>query len=232
MALATAMEGWRMSDAVRVLVVDDHAMVRAGLRKLLDEAGDLEFVGEASDGVEAVAQFSRLQPDVVLMDLVMPGMDGAQATACICEQSPGARVVAMTSFDEDDLVGGALDAGAVCCLIKDARPEVIYETVREASRENGSLDVAAMRAAARLRDDEVGHDLSPRERQVLRCLATGWSNEEIAAELAISVGTVRGHVGKILKKLRAPNRTAAVVLALEHRLVKTPHPGQPHAREV
>ena len=212
---------------VRVLIVDDHVMVRVGLRKLLKEAGDLELVGEAADGVAAVSEFSRLQPDVVLMDLVMPVMDGAQATARICRQSPGARIVAMTSFDQADLVRGALDAGALGCLLKDACPEVLYEAVREAAQGRASIDCAALGAAARRRTDELGRDLSPRERQVLCCLATGLTNEEIAAQLDISLGTVRVHVGKVLKKLSVPNRTAAVVAALEHGLVTTPRPASP-----
>ena len=225
--------GDTLNDLVRtrVLVVDDHLMVRAGLRKLLGEAEDLEFAGEAGDGAGALAQFTLLRPDVVLMDLVMPGMDGAEATARICASSPGARVVAMTSFDEDGLVGQALDAGAVCCLIKDACPQAIYDTVREAAGREGPLDVAAVRATARIRQDELGRDLSPRERQVLRCLATGMTNEAIAAELDLSLGTVRVHVGRILKKLHAPNRTAAVVVALEHGLVSSPRPGAAHGRE-
>ena len=199
-------------------------MVRTGLRKYLDAAEDVEVVGEARDGSEAVTQCARLRPDVVLMDLVMPVMDGPEATARIRSEQPDVQVVAVTSYVQDDLVQRALDAGAVGYLLKDARPEAVLQAVRDAGEGRGSVDSAALRAMMRRSHDRVGRDLTGREREVLRLLAEGLSNDEIAAQIGIVTGTASLHVSSILAKLEAPNRTAAVLIAVKHGLVENPAP--------
>jgi NarL family two-component system response regulator LiaR len=202
---------------IRVMIVDDHGVVREGLKAYLSAAEDLEVVGEAADGAEAVQECRRLDPDVVLMDLVMPVMDGAAATARIRQDNPAVKVIALTSFAADDLVQRALDAGATSYLLKDTRPEALVPAVRDAYAGRGTIDSKAMQAMMRRQD--LGWDLSPREREVLALLVKGLTNEEIAAKLILSGGTVRLHVSNILLKLHAPNRTSAAVIAVENRLV-------------
>jgi NarL family two-component system response regulator LiaR len=209
-----------MSDPLRtrVLLVDDHLMVREGLKVLLSTAPDLEVVGEAANGAEAAELVRLLQPDVVLMDIVMPVMNGAEATARIKEAFPAVQVVALTSFAEGELVEQTLQAGAISFLLKDSRPEALVQAVRDAHNGRGTFDTGALQAALHLRQDEVGHDLTPREREVLVLVAAGLSNNEIAERLLLSVGTVRLHVSSILTKLEAPNRTTAAVIAMKHGL--------------
>ena len=201
---------------IRVMIVDDHGVVREGLKAFLSAAEDLEVVGEAADGAEAVQECRRLDPDVVLMDLVMPVMDGAAATARIKEQNPAVQVIALTSFAADDLVQRALDAGAISYLLKDTRPEALPPAVRDAYAGRGTIDSKAMEAM--MRRERLGWDLTPREREVLGLLVKGLTNEEIAEALILSQGTVRLHVSNVLMKLRAPNRTSAAVIAVENRL--------------
>jgi two-component system, NarL family, response regulator LiaR len=210
-----------VSDAghIRVMIVDDHSMVREGLKVLLSTCGDIEVVGEAGDGAEAVTLCSALEPDVVLMDILMPVMDGAAATARITAACPAVRVIALTSFVDEELVEQALDAGAISYLLKDARPDALVQSIRDACDGRGTIDSGAMKALLHRRHDEVGKDLTPREREVLALLAAGKSNKEIAEELTLSVGTVRLHVSNILSKLEAPNRTTAAAIAMKHRLV-------------
>ena len=205
---------------IRVLIVDDHPMVRAGLARFLEEDEGVLVVGEAKDGAEAVALCERLAPDVVLMDVVMPVMDGAEATAAITRASPGVRVLALTSYAQDDLVRRTLDAGALGCMLKDARPEALLRAVRDAYAGRGSVDSSVLRAMMQQPREKVGADLTRRELEVLQLLATGLSNDEIAARLVVSGGTVRQHMTHIMSKLQAPNRTAAVVVAIEHGLVR------------
>jgi NarL family two-component system response regulator LiaR len=198
------------------MIVDDHRMVREGLKTFLSTHDDLDVVGEAADGAEAVELCPQVEPDVVLMDVVMPVMDGAVATARIRETCPGIQVIALTSFVEEDLVERALDAGAISYLLKDSEPERLAQAVRDAYEGRGTIDGQAMQAL-RQRDD-VGGELTPREREVLKLLAAGLSNSEIAERLFLSVGTVRLHVSNILGKLGAPNRTSAAVIAMKHGL--------------
>jgi NarL family two-component system response regulator LiaR len=200
---------------IRVMIVDDHGVVREGLKAYLSAAEDLEVVGEASNGAEAVQECRRLDPDVVLMDLVMPVMDGAAATAKIKESNPTTQVIALTSFAADDLVQRALDAGAISYLLKDTRPEALPPAVRDAYAGRGTIDSKAMQA---LRRQPLGSDLTGREREVLTLLVKGLTNEEIAEKLILSLSTVRLHVSNVLLKLNAPNRTAAAVVAVENRL--------------
>ncbi len=202
---------------IRVMIVDDHGVVREGLKAYLSAAEDLEVVGEAADGAEAVLECRRLDPDVVLMDLVMPVMDGAAATARIKHANPAVKVIALTSFAADDLVQRALDAGATSYLLKDTRPEALVPAVRDVYAGKGTIDSKAMQAMMRRQD--LGWDLSPREREVLALLVKGMTNEEIAGKLILSTGTVRLHVSNILLKLHAPNRTSAAVIAVENRLI-------------
>jgi NarL family two-component system response regulator LiaR len=204
---------------IRVMIVDDHQMVREGLKVLLSTCDDIAVVGEAADGAEAVDLCLAVRPDVVLMDVMMPVMDGAEATAEITAAFPDVRVIALTSFVDQDYVEKALDAGAISYLLKDARPDALTQAIRDAVEGRGTIDSSAMRALmARRQDDEVGRELTVREREVLRLLAAGMSNKEIADDLTLSVGTVRLHVSNILSKLGAPNRTTAAAIAMKHGL--------------
>jgi two-component system, NarL family, response regulator LiaR len=202
---------------IRVLIVDDHGIVREGLKMYLAVDSEFEVVGEASNGAEAVEECRRLQPDVVLMDLVMPVMDGAAATARIREMYPTVQVVALTSFAADDLVQRALDAGAISYLLKDTRPDALRPAVKDAYAGRGTIDGKAMKAMLK-RSRDVGGDLTPREREILGLVAKGLTNEEIGERLFLSLSTVRLHVSNVLMKLNAPNRTMAAVMAIERRL--------------
>lgn len=204
---------------IRVLIVDDHQMVREGLKVLLSTHDDIVVVGEAADGAEAVEQCRLLEPDVVLMDVMMPVMDGAEATARVIEACPGIRVIALTSFVDERYVEKAFDAGAIGYLLKDARPEALTRAIRDAVDGRGTIDSGAVKVLMERRQhDQVGSDLTTREREVLSLLAAGLSNKEIAEKLTLSVGTVRLHVSNILAKLGAPNRTTAAAIAMKHGL--------------
>ena len=209
-----------MSDPrrTRVLIVDDHLMVREGLKSLLSTALDLDVVGEAANGAEAVELVPLAKPDVVLMDLLMPVMNGAEATALMKEAYPLVEVIALTSYADGELVERTLQAGAIGFLLKDARSEALVRAIRDARDGRGTIDAGAMQSVMHQRQDEVGRDLTPREREVLALLAAGMSNNDIARRLVLSVGTVRLHVSNILAKLGAPNRTTAAVIAMKHGL--------------
>ena len=209
-----------MSEAhdIRVLIVDDHQMVREGLKVLLSTCDDIEVVAEAANGAEALEQCRLAGPNVVLMDILMPVMDGAEATAQITAAWPDIRVVALTSYLDQEYVEKTLDAGAISYLLKDARPEALTRAIRDAVQGRGTIDSGAMRVLMERRVDDVGRDLTAREREVLVLLAGGLSNKEIAETLTLSVGTVRLHVSNILAKLGAPNRTTAAAIAMKHGL--------------
>jgi len=204
----------------RVLVADDHALLRDSLTRLLDGADDLEVVGAAADGAHAVSLAAEHEPDVVLMDIEMPGLDGIAATAELARVQPGARVVMLTTFGDHDRVMQALDAGAVGYLLKDAEPEEIVRAVRAAAGGESPLAPRAGTAllAARARP-RPGAELSAREREVLELVALGRSNREIGQQLFISTKTVSVHVSNILAKLGAGGRTEAAALARRHGLV-------------
>jgi len=204
---------------VRVLIVDDHHMVIEGLKVFLSASDDMEVVGTAANGAEALAACERLVPDVVLMDVMMPVMDGAEATARIREANPDIQVIALTSFVEEDLVERTLDAGAISYLLKDSDPDALLRAIREARSGRGTIDSTAMRAMRQRQKNVVGGTLTPRELEVLALLAAGLSNGEIAERLTLSLGTARLHVGSILSKLEAPNRTTAVIIAMKNGLV-------------
>jgi NarL family two-component system response regulator LiaR len=203
------------------MIVDDHLMVRDGLKVFLSTQQDIEVVAEVGDGAQAVAICPKVQPDVVLMDIVMPGMNGPTATARIRATCPRVQVIALTSFVEENLVQAALQAGAISYLLKDVHPDKLAAAVRDASCGRGTVDAQAAQALLQSEpeNDAVGADLTPREREVLALLAAGKTNKEIAVALSISAGTVRLHVSNILSKLGAGNRTEAAAVALQHGLV-------------
>jgi NarL family two-component system response regulator LiaR len=203
------------------MLVDDHAVVRSGLGAFLLAFDDLELVGEAGGGEEAVRLCEQLRPDVVLMDLVMPGMDGAVATRAIRERCPQIQVIALTSFKEKELVQGALEAGAIGYLLKNVAANELAGAIRAAHAGRPTLAPEAAQAliqAAR-EPPSPGYDLTPREREVLALMVEGLSNPEIAERLVLSASTVKFHVSNILSKLGVTSRTEAVALAVQHHLV-------------
>ena len=203
---------------IRVLIVDDHPMVREGLRSLLSTVLDLDVVGEATNGAEAVELVPLTRPDVVLMDIAMPVMNGADATARIKKAFPSVQVIALTGYANGELTEQTLAAGAIGYLLKDSRLEALVQAVRDARDGRGTIDASALQSVMSRRQDDVGADLTPREREVLALLAAGMSNGEIGQRLVLSVGTVRVHVGSILAKPGVPNRTSAAILAVKHGL--------------
>lgn len=209
---------------VRVMLVDDHNVVRSGLAAFLMVFDDLELIGEAANGKEAISLCKELQPDVILMDLVMPEMDGAAATKVIRERWPHTQIVALTSFKEDDLIQGALKAGAIGYLLKNVSADELAEAIRAAHAGRPTLAPEAAQAlihASRFPADQVGFDLTEREHEVLALLVEGKSNPEIAEELVVSRSTVKFHVSSILSKLNVSSRTEAVSLALKQKIVKS-----------
>jgi NarL family two-component system response regulator LiaR len=209
-------------ERVRVLLVDDHAVVRQGLRAFLRLQPDLEVVGEAAGGESAVAAAASARPDVVLMDLVMPGGDGVAAIRDLAGAAPGARVLVLSSFADDDRVFAAMQAGAAGYLLKDVEPDALAEAIREVHRGRPALhpDVAA-RLMRRVADPAgpAAESLTPREREVLQLVVEGYANKQIARRLGITEKTVKTHVSSILAKLRVSDRTAAAVLAIRQGLV-------------
>ncbi|MCC6190325.1 MAG: response regulator transcription factor [Anaerolineales bacterium] len=207
---------------IRVLIVDDHTVVRRGLADfLLAEGEALALVGEARDGPEAVSLCRQLRPDVVLMDLVMPGMDGATATRHIREACPAIQVIALTSFREQDLVQGALKAGAIGYLLKNVSAAELASAIHAAHAGRPTLAPEAAQALIRATQapPPPGHDLTPREREVLALMARGLNNTEIARRLVISASTAKFHVSSILSKLGVASRTEAVALAVQSHIV-------------
>lgn len=208
---------------IRVMLVDDHAVVRSGLSTFLMTCDNMELVGEVSSGEQALTMCRKIRPDVVLMDLVMPGMDGATATRLIREQCPEIQVIALTSFKEQELVQGALQAGAIGYLLKDISADELANAIRAAYAGKPTLAPEAAQVliqAARLPAERIGFDLTEREREVLGLMVQGLSNNDIAERLFISRSTAKFHVSSILSKLGSGSRTEAVSIALQNHLVK------------
>ncbi len=209
-----------MSDLIRILIADDHFVVRQGLAALLVPRNGMEVVGEAATGREAVDRARVLQPDVILMDMMMPEMDGPEAIVLIKQENPAARILVLTSFGESKQISAAIQAGALGYLLKDSSPDDLLHAIRSVHR--GSLvltqDLALKLMQAQPTPTPLDQ-LTERETDVLRLLAQGQSNQEIAKNLNISMTTVRSHVSNILMKLNVSNRTQAALVAQERRLL-------------
>jgi DNA-binding NarL/FixJ family response regulator len=218
-----------VSEQVRVLVVDDDDLMRAGLRSVLASEESIEVVGESADGREAIAAARKLRPDVVLMDIRMPELDGISATSELLSASPDVRVVVLTTFEDDEYVFGALSAGASGFLLKRTRPEDLIAAIHTIAAGEALLSPAVTRTvidrmAAAPPPDSRAHErldeLTPREREVLELIARGLSNSEIASELVVEESTVKTHVKRILMKLHARDRVQAVIFAYESGLTR------------
>jgi len=207
---------------IRVIVVDDHAMLRRGLKFFLKGYDDLELVGEAGSGKEAIELCAQTEPDVILMDMMMPDMDGAETTRIIRECHHGVQVIALTSFQEEDLIERALQAGAIGYLLKNVPADELARAVRKAHAGRSTLAPEATEAliqATRRRSGQIDYGLTGREQEVLALLMEGLSNAEIAERLVVSVATVKFHMRGILSKLGVSSRAEAVALAWEQNLV-------------
>jgi NarL family two-component system response regulator LiaR len=212
-----------MTASIRVLIADDHAILRKGIRALLSTEPGIEVVGETGDGLETVAQAHALRPDVILMDLVMPEMDGIEATRRITAEQPGVRVLVLTSFAADDKVFPAIKAGALGYILKDSGPAELVQAIHQVYRGQPSLEpTIALKVLYELshppQQPPTPKPLSERELEVLRLLAQGKSNREIAEQLVITELTVRTHVSNILGKLHLASRTQAALYALKEGL--------------
>jgi len=205
---------------IKILLVDDHTVVRSGLSKFLMVNKDLKLVGEASDGSEAIQMVALHKPDVVLMDLMMPGVDGITATREIHQKYPKVKIIALTSFAEQNMVQGALQAGATSYLQKNVSAKELGIAIRSAYEGKMTLSPEAAQVLANsVAQPQIhGEQLTERERDVLKCMADGLSNNEIAEKLVISLGTVKFHVSNIFHKLGVESRVEAVKLAIEQKL--------------
>ena len=206
---------------IRVLLVDDHAVVRSGLSKFLMVNKDLELVAEASDGAEAVTMVSLHKPDVVLMDLMMPGVDGITATREIHQKFPQVKVIALTCFSEQNMVQGALQAGAAGYLQKNVTAVELANAIRStyAGRMTLSAEAAQVLAQSVTQPHLPGNELTERERDVLKCMVEGLNNNEIAERLVVSLGTVKFHISNIFQKLGVDSRVEAVKMSIERKLI-------------
>ena len=201
---------------IRVVVVDDHRLVRAGLATLLNSAGDMEIVGEAANGEQGVEVAADVRPDVVLMDLSMPVLDGIEATRRLLEKAPDARVVALTSFSDRQRVSDVLEAGAIGYLLKDCAPDELLAAVRAAAAGHAPLDPRVAGALLPARTASVASTLSGRELEVLRLAADGLANKQIARRLGISESTVKVHLGNVFKRIGVTDRTSAAIWARDN----------------
>jgi NarL family two-component system response regulator LiaR len=206
---------------IRVMIVDDHDMVRRGLRAFLMAQQDLELVGEASNGKEALVVCDQAEPHVILMDLVMPQMGGAEAAREIRARCPQVQIIALTSFEDKELVQDALRAGAISYLLKNVSADELADAIRAAHAGRSTLAPEAAQALIETASQPpgLGDDLTPREREVLALLIEGLTNPQIAERLVVSRSTAKAHVSNILSKLGASNRAEAIALALQHRLL-------------
>lgn len=212
----------KMTDSIRLMIVDDHDMLRSGLKVFLESIDGLELVGEASSGIAAVQLCSQLVPDVVLMDLKMPGMDGVTTIRKIRESQPDMRFVVLTSFVDEDTVQSAMQAGASGYLMKNASIEELHRAILRAYEGKVMLSPEATQALvqATTRPPALGHDLTEREIEVLQLLVKGLNNNEIGELLHISRSTVKNHISNIFSKLHTDSRTEAAALAIRHGIVR------------
>ncbi len=210
-----------MANPISIMIVDEHPMVRRGILAFLKNEPDINVVGEACDGQEAVQRCKELQPDVILMDLRMPVMDGVAATRLIHKQFPQVQIIALTTFQDKQLVQDALQAGALSYLLKNVTGQELVEAIRQAYAGRRTLAPEALQALIQASNDDSSsdYDLTPREQEVLELLVKGLSNQEIADRLSVSHATATAHVSNILSKLEVSNRAEAVALALEKKLV-------------
>ena len=209
------------SQPIRVMLVDDHTMVRWGLATFLMAFDDLQLAGEAESGADAIQLCGEILPDVILMDMVMPDMDGAAATRAIRQQFPQVQVIALTSFKEGDLVKNALEAGAIGYLLKDVSADELVQAIRAAHAGRATLSPEAAQALVETANQPPapGFDLTEREREVLALMIEGLNNTQIAGRLSVSPSTIKSHVSNILSKLGVASRTEAVTLALRKRII-------------
>jgi two-component system, NarL family, response regulator LiaR len=210
-------------EQIRVMIVDDHAVVREGLRTYLELEDRFVLVGEASNGREAADKVRALKPDVVLMDLLMPVMDGIEATRAIKQNAPDVKVIVLTSFTDDEHIMPAIEAGATGYLLKDVSAEDLVKAIQGAHQGQAQLHPEVARKLMEQvrqprKSERPGEDLTPREMEVLRLIASGMSNKEIARELVMTERTVKGHVSNILGKLNLQDRTQAALYAVRHGL--------------
>ncbi len=205
---------------IRIIIVDDHAVVRQGLRFLLEQQPDISVIGECGDGEQAVELASTLLPDVILLDLLMPKMDGMTAVREIKRITPTTQIIILTSYYEDDQIFSVLKAGALSYLLKDSSPQELIAAVRAAARGESTLHpMVAAKVLREMQQQSPLDELTPREHDVLILIAHGRSNHEIAVELSIGEQTVKTHVSNILSKLHLADRTQAAIYALQKRLV-------------
>jgi NarL family two-component system response regulator LiaR len=209
------------SQPIRVMLVDDHAMVRRGLATFLKVFDDLRLAGEAESGIDAIKLCGEILPDVVLMDMVMPDMDGAATTRIIRQKYPQVQVIALTSFKEGDLIKKALEAGAIGYLLKDVSADDLVWAIRAAHAGRATLSPEAAQSLVETANQPPapGLDLTEREREVLALMVEGLNNTQIAGRLTVSPSTIKSHVSNVLSKLGVASRTEAVTLALRHKLV-------------
>lgn len=214
-----------MSEVIRILVVDDHIVVRRGLIAMLETEPGMQIVGEAANGAEAIEQARKLVPDVVLMDLVMPVMDGIEATRQIKQETPSVNILVLTSFSTNDKVIPSLNAGAIGYLLKDSSPADLVKAIQQVSQGEGALPTTVTRQilaqiqAPGTADQPAEEELTERETEVLKLIAHGYSNAEIARLMVVSNATVHTHVSRILSKLNVSSRTQAALYALKKKLV-------------
>jgi two-component system, NarL family, response regulator LiaR len=210
------------TNTIRILIADDHPIVREGLRGVLSFKPGFEVVGEAEDGVEAVLQATALMPDVVIMDLEMPRKNGYDALVEILQAVPSTRVLILTSFSKDQKINACLEAGAMGCLLKDSSPQELFRAIRDVHRGEVALHPAIARRLLTRQPSRQPQsdpdDLTERENDVLRLIAQGLTNQEIADNLVISVPTVRTHINHLLSKLNLTNRSQAILYALRHNI--------------
>jgi NarL family two-component system response regulator LiaR len=206
---------------IKVMLVDDHNVVRSGLTTFLRAYEDLELVGEAKNGVEAVNLCHQKKPDVILMDLMMPEMDGISATETILADHPDIKIIAMTSFEDKELVHGVLEAGAISYLLKNVTADELVKAIRNAASGRSTLSPEAARVLiqATRPSKQLSFDLTEREQEVLNLVVQGNSNQQIALAMVITVATVKAHVSSILSKLQVASRAEAITYAIKHKLV-------------